>query len=64
MSWLAAVDVRLWQAVIAGAFVAAGWLVNGWQNRREAARLRDEKLRDVHRALFAEIGRASCREGV
>jgi len=56
MSWLAAVDVRLWQAVIAGAFVAAGWLVNGWQNRREAARLRDEKLRDVHRALFAEIG--------
>lgn len=56
MIWLAAVDVRIWQAIIAGAFVAIGWLVNGWQNRRDAKRLRDEKLRDVHRALYAEIG--------
>jgi len=50
------IDPRIWQAVLAGAFVAAGWLVNGWQNRREAATLRRERLRDVHRALFAEIG--------
>ena len=50
------IDFRIWQAVIAGAFVSAGWLVNGWQNRREAAALRAEKLRDYHRAIFAEIG--------
>ena len=53
--WLRAVDARIWQAVIAGAFVAAGWLVNGWQNRRVAEELRHERLRDAHRALYAEI---------
>ncbi|MGB3243095.1 MAG: hypothetical protein WBB25_01060 [Sulfitobacter sp.] len=56
MNVLTAIDVRVWQAVVAGAFVAAGWLVNGWQNRRDAAALRAEKLRDYHRAIFAEIG--------
>ena len=50
------IPVPVWQATVAGAFVAAGWLVNGWQNRRVAASLRDERLRDVHRALYAEIG--------
>ena len=50
------IDVRIWQAVIAGLFVAVGWLVNGWQNRRERATRRAERLRDVHRALYAEIG--------
>ncbi|MEM1131143.1 MAG: hypothetical protein AAGH83_11580 [Pseudomonadota bacterium] len=50
--WL---DARIWQAVVAGAFLAMGWLVNGWQNRREAAKLRAERLRDAHRALYAEI---------
>lgn len=49
-------DARIWQAVVAGGFVAVGWLVNGWQNRRDAAAQRAERLRDVHRALFAEIG--------
>ncbi len=43
-------------AVIGGAFIAFGWIVNGWQNRREAAHLRYERTRDVHRALYAEIG--------
>ncbi|WP_370401886.1 hypothetical protein [Sulfitobacter sp. JB4-11] len=56
ISWAAAVDARIWQAVIAGVFLAAGWLVNGWQNRKAAAALRAEKLRDYHRALYAEIG--------
>ncbi|ARE39887.1 hypothetical protein RGUI_1746 [Rhodovulum sp. P5] len=51
----AALDARIWQAIVAGAFVAIGWIVNGWQNRREAAALRAERLRDVHRALYAEI---------
>lgn len=56
ISWVSGVDARIWQAVIAGAFLAVGWLVNGWQNRRVAAALRAEKLRDYHRALYAEIG--------
>ncbi|WP_299687664.1 hypothetical protein [uncultured Tateyamaria sp.] len=53
--WLAALDPRIWQAVIAGLFVAVGWVVNGAQNRREAARLRREQREDVQRALVAEI---------
>ena len=55
------IDARIWQAVIAGGVVAIGWLVAGWQSRREAARLRSEKLRDAHRALFAEI-RNACAD--
>jgi hypothetical protein len=42
--------------VVAGAFVAAGWIVAGWQSRRAAAILRAGRLRDTHRALYAEIG--------
>ncbi|MEM9795617.1 MAG: hypothetical protein AAF919_03950 [Pseudomonadota bacterium] len=49
------IESRSAQAVIAGVFVAAGWLVNGRQNRRAEARLRAERLRDAHRAIFAEI---------
>ena len=58
MNWLAAIDARIWQAVIAGLFLAAGWLVNGWQNRVEARRLKAERLRDYHKALYAEIQHA------
>tara|TARA_R110002110_G_scaffold77667_8_gene204022 strand:+ start:2171 stop:2803 length:633 start_codon:yes stop_codon:yes gene_type:complete len=54
--WAASLDARIVQAVVAGSFLAVGWIVNGWQNRRDAARLRAEKLRDYHRALYAEIG--------
>lgn len=54
-AWLAGLDARIWQAVVAGGFVAMGWLVNGRQNRRAAAGLRAERLRDAHRALYAEI---------
>lgn len=56
IGWAAQIDTRIWQAVLAGAFVAGGWLYNGWQTRRAATRLRAEKLRDMHRAIFAEIG--------
>lgn len=48
-------DPRVAQALIAGAFVALGWLVNGQANRRRDAALRTERVRDVQRALFAEI---------
>lgn len=54
--WAAGLDPRIWQAVVAGAFVAIGWVFNGWRSRRESAALRAERLRDVHRALYAEIG--------
>lgn len=55
VDWFTAVDPRIWQAVIAGLFVAVGWIVNGAQNRRDAARLRREQRDDVQRALVAEI---------
>jgi hypothetical protein len=42
-------------ALIGGTFLALGWIVNGWQNRRRDRALRDERVRDVQRALFAEI---------
>lgn len=56
LDWLGGLDARIWQAVIAGAFLAAGWLVNGARERRGGRALRAERLRDLHRALFAEIG--------
>ena len=53
--WVSSIDPRVWQAVLAGLFVAIGWIVNGAQNRREATRLRREQREDVQRALVAEI---------
>lgn len=55
LDWLRGLDARIWQAVIAGGFLAVGWVVNGWRDRRDGAKLRAERLRDAHRALFAEI---------
>ncbi|NNE89659.1 MAG: hypothetical protein HKN27_16445 [Silicimonas sp.] len=55
MTWDAILESRLLQAVLAGGFLAFGWVFNGKQNRREASRLRAEKLRDFHRAIYAEI---------
>lgn len=43
------------QAVIAGLFLAVGWWVVALQNRRRDAKLRQNRVRDVQRALFAEI---------
>ena len=54
-AWLAGLDARIWQAAVAGGFLAFGWIFNGWQNRRDAAHQRAERLRDAHRAIFAEI---------
>ncbi len=42
-------------ALIAGLFLAAGWWVVAWQGRKRDAKLRAERVRDVQRALFAEI---------
>ena len=49
------IDSRFMQAVVAGGFLALGWIVTGAQNRRADVRRREERLRDYHRALFAEI---------
>lgn len=54
-AWLSGIDARILQAIIGGGVVALGWLVNGWRVRIEARRKRAERLRDVHKALFAEI---------
>ena len=37
--WVSSIDPRVWQAVLAGLFVAIGWIVNGAQNRREARKM-------------------------
>ncbi|WBU57941.1 hypothetical protein [Paracoccus sediminicola] len=42
-------------AVIAGFFIAAGWWVVAFQSRRRDAKSRAERVRDVQRAIFAEI---------
>ena len=42
-------------AMIAGLFLAVGWWVVALQGRRRDAKLRAERVRDVQRALFAEI---------
>jgi len=63
LTWLRGLDPRIWQAIIAGAIVALGWIVNGAQERRVAARLRAERLRDFHKALFAEIRTALAALG-
>ena len=43
------------QALIAGLFLAAGWWVVALQNRRRDAKMRDERVSDIQRALLAEI---------
>jgi hypothetical protein len=49
------IDPQVQAAVLAGFFLAAGWVVNGRANRRVAADLREERVRDVLRALYSEI---------
>lgn len=56
MRWLDAwVDPQVQAAVLAGLFLSVGWVVNGREQRRAAQALRDERVRDVLRALYSEI---------
>ena len=48
-------DARVPQAVVAGLFVAFGWIFNGWQKRRAERRLRRIRRHDLQTALLAEI---------
>ncbi|QRZ14642.1 hypothetical protein JWJ88_16860 [Paracoccus methylovorus] len=43
------------QAFVAGLFIATGWWVVAFQNRRRDAKLRAERVDDMQRALLAEI---------
>ena len=49
-------DERVWQAMIAGLFIATGWLTTAVFSANAERRLKAEKLRDYHKALYAEIG--------
>lgn len=49
------IDPRVQQAVVAGVFVAVGWVFNGHQNRKRERRRRLERVMDVQTALIAEI---------
>ncbi|MFD1881031.1 hypothetical protein [Paracoccus pacificus] len=42
-------------SLVAGLFLAVGWWVVAWQNRRRDAALRAARVRDVQRAIYAEI---------
>ncbi|WP_163846884.1 hypothetical protein [Pseudooceanicola aestuarii] len=58
--WLASqvvtVEERIWQAVIAGLFIASGWLTTAIFGELARSRDKAERLRDTHKALYAEIG--------
>jgi len=51
-------DARVWQALIAGVVIAAGWLTSAVFAEIGKSRYKDERLRDYHKALYAEIGNA------
>ena len=56
MSWLSdIIDPRVQQAIIAGLFVAIGWVYSSGQKRRTERRLRRIRRHDLQTALLAEI---------
>lgn len=48
----------LWQALIAGLVIASGWLTSAIFSELSRARVKAERLRDYHKAIYAEIGTA------
>lgn len=49
-------DPRLWQALIAGLVITTGWLTTAIFTELARARTKSERLRDYHKAIYAEIG--------
>ncbi len=49
-------DDRIWAAIIAGLVIATGWLTTAIFGALGKSRDKSEKLRDYHKALYAEIG--------
>lgn len=56
MALLTELDPRLWQALIAGLVIATGWLTTAIFAELGKTRLKAERLRDYHKAIYAEIG--------
>lgn len=52
---LVTIDTPVWQAIIAATIIATGWLTTAVFSEVGRNRDRAERLRDVHRALYAEI---------
>ena len=52
------VDESVWPALVAGTVIATGWLTTSVFAELERRRAKDERLRDYHKALYAEIGSA------
>ncbi len=50
--------VAIWQGLIAGLVIASGWLTSAIFNELGRARQKSERLRDYHKAIYAEIGTA------
>ncbi|MGH1367591.1 MAG: hypothetical protein ACRBCL_03170 [Maritimibacter sp.] len=48
-------DERIWAALIAGGVIAGGWLTTAIFAQLDRAQDKAERLRDTHKALFAEI---------
>ena len=51
-------DERIWQAIIAGLVIATGWLTTAIFNELGKAQGKAERMRDYHKAIFAEISNA------
>lgn len=51
----ALISPQVLSAMVAGGFLALGWVFTHWLSLRRDRRLRAERVRDVQRAIFAEI---------
>ncbi len=58
LSAVTELPVPVWQALIAGLALACGWLASAIFKELDAARSKAERLRDYHKALYAEIRNA------
>lgn len=58
LAHLTSLPIALWQALIAGLAVAGGWLAGAIFKELDGARTKAERLRDYHKALYAEIRNA------
>ncbi len=56
LPFLRELETAIQQAMIAGLVIAVGWLTSAIFAELARARLRAEKLRDYHKAIYAEIG--------
>ena len=50
------IDAKLWPAIIAGLVIATGWITTAVFGELGKSRDKAEKLRDYHKAIYAEIG--------